>query len=616
MKTHDYEKLGLKAGIEIHQRLRTNKLFCGCSADSSEALQKQIHRRLRAVAGELGAVDPAALYEYTRGREFDYTGYRNATCLVELDEEPPHPVNADALHVALQVAKTLSCDIPQELHVMRKTVIDGSNTSGFQRTMVVGLGGFLETSFGRVGVTSVALEEESAQILERTGRTVRYGLDRLGIPLVEIGTAPDMHTPAQAREVAETLGALLRSTGQVQRGIGTIRQDVNVSIRGGARVEIKGFQELREIERLIENEVERQASLLEIAEILRESNASATSPVDTTDVFTKTENRMLSKAVGEGKRVYAFVLKGFGGLLKRRISGERTFGRELADYAVAMRAGMIHSDEQLGTYSLTREFEALRERMGASGKDVVCIVAADEQTAKKACNAVIERALYALRGVPAETRAPNPDVTTSYARPLPGGARMYPETDVPPIVIDAKLLASIKRPESLETKKERFIALGMSPQTAQELVNSDMLALFEDAMKTGRVNVRRAGEVLTSMMTALRREGTRVETIRNEELIKLLRALDGLPKESVPEVLARMAQGKSYEEASRIERIDLKELEKLVEQVVKENIGLINKEGDAAFKKLMGPLMERVRGRVEGETVAAALKKRLRSVLR
>ncbi|MBI4017332.1 MAG: Glu-tRNA(Gln) amidotransferase subunit GatE [Candidatus Aenigmarchaeota archaeon] len=615
MERLDYQKIGLKIGIEVHQRLRTHKIFCSCvSAEGSPGAS--IKRRLRPVAGELGAVDPAALYEGLRGREFEYTTYSQSTCLVELDEEPPHAVDADALYASLQVAKMLGCDVPNELHVMRKTVVDGSNTTGFQRTAVVGLDGTLVTSFGDVKITSVALEEESSQILERAGRTVRYGLDRLGIPLIEIGTAPDAHTPEQARELAEALGSLLRSTGRVQRGIGTIRQDVNVSIHGGARVEIKGFQELRSFEALVHNEAQRQFSLLALAEELRTRNASATEPREVTHLFTDTQNKILARSIADRKRVYAFVLKGFDGLLKRHISGERTFGRELAEHAVAQgTGGMIHSDEQIGSYDLTQEFSKLREVLNADEKDAICIIAEDEDVARRASAAVIARAAYALKGVPEETRAPNPDATTSYLRPLPGGARMYPETDVMPMIIDAKTLASVKRPRSLEERRRGLVSLGVPPQTAAELADSTALEIFEGAARSP-IDAKRAAELLTSTMTALRREGANVDSIKTEDLVSLIRDLHSIPKEAVADVLKRLSEGSAYSDAVTVERIDKKELDRIVERVVRDNMGIVNKEGEAAFKKMMGPLMAQVRGKVAGELAADALRKRLKSVLK
>ncbi|NIO44923.1 MAG: Glu-tRNA(Gln) amidotransferase subunit GatE, partial [Candidatus Aenigmarchaeota archaeon] len=292
----DYKKIGFKCGIEIHNRLNTKtKLFCNCKPRFSEIKPIfLIKRKLRAVAGELGQVDVAAMYEYLRDRTFFYNSYSDETCLIETDEEPPMPINKEALEVALQVALLLKAEIPDEIHIMRKTVIDGSNTCAFQRTAIVGLNGVLETSKGKVGITNVCLEEESAGIVKQEDNEITYRLDRLGIPLIEIGTAPDIKSPEHAKEVAEKLGMIIRSTGKSQRGIGVTRQDVNVSIAKGARVEIKGVQELDLIPEVIENEIKRQQDL-----ILKDKK-----PKDETRIAKEDGTTEFTRPLPGGERMY------------------------------------------------------------------------------------------------------------------------------------------------------------------------------------------------------------------------------------------------------------------------------------------------------------------------
>ncbi len=267
MEDLDYKKLGMKCGLEIHVQLSTeSKLFCNCLSrlvkeeDSNRLLK--IQRRLRTVAGELGEIDTAAIHESEKGKAFEYISYHEESCLVELDEEIIHDVNPAALDAGLRIAKLLNCSIPDEIHFMRKLVIDGSNVSGFQRTAIVGMNGFVETDFGKVRITNVSLEEDSAQIVSRLGNKDIYGLDRLGMPLVEIGTETDIHSPEQARQAAEKIGELLKLTGKVHTHLGAIRQDLNVSIIGGARSEIKGVQSLSLIPKVIEEEVKRQLALV------------------------------------------------------------------------------------------------------------------------------------------------------------------------------------------------------------------------------------------------------------------------------------------------------------------------------------------------------------------
>ena len=274
----DYKKLEFKAGIEIHQQIEGKKLFCSCPAIVHDPNKADIffERKLRASAGETGKVDKAAAYEMQKNKIYKYEACSSSSCLVEFDDEPPHEVNKDALMLALEISLLLNADIVDEIHFMRKTVVDGSNTSGFQRTALVATNGYIETSKGKVMVESICLEEEAAQKLEEKEHIVSYRLDRLGVGLLEIATDPSIKDPEHAKEVSSILGMILRSTGKVKRGIGTIRQDVNVSIKGHPRVEVKGFQDIRTMSKIIEGEVTRQQKEKKGTPHVRKANANGT----------------------------------------------------------------------------------------------------------------------------------------------------------------------------------------------------------------------------------------------------------------------------------------------------------------------------------------------------
>jgi len=428
---YDYESLGLVAGLEIHQQLDTEtKLFCESptAIREPEESDRTISRFLHPTKSELGELDDAALEESRVDREFEYLAY-DTTCLVEEDDEPPSKVDGEALAVAMQIASLLDMHIVDQLHVMRKLVIDGSNTSGFQRTMLLGQEGEIQTSDGPVSVVDLLLEEESAQRVEERDDGVLYSLDRLGVPLVEIGTGPDIRSPQQAKEAAKRIGMLLRSTGKVKRGLGTIRQDVNVSIAEGARVEIKGVQALDQIDEIVELEVQRQAELVDIAAELDEREASVGETQDVTDVFEETDSGVIGGALGSGGKVTAVPLFGFDGLVGREIQPDRRLGTEFSDHAKRHGAGGIFHTDELPAYGVTEdEVAALREAVDAGPEDAVAIVAADSETADLAIEAVAERAETAIEGVPEETRDATEEGTTRYLRPLPGAARMYPAT--------------------------------------------------------------------------------------------------------------------------------------------------------------------------------------------
>jgi len=274
----NYKELGLKVGLEIHFQLDVDKkLFCNCSSAMKEKEPIGIiKRKLHPVASELGEIDVAAQFEYLRNRTFFYEIFKNESCLVELDEEPPHDTNEEALRVALQIAKLFNCKIPEYIFVMRKTVIDGSNTSGFQRTMIVGFDGYFEFKGRKIPITQICLEEDAAAIDKEDDGNVYYKLNRLGIPLVEIdtGVIEDIE-PKEVEEIAYQIFLIASSTGKIRRQIGAIRQDVNVSIRGGERVEIKGVQKLSLISKVIEREVERQLELIKKGEKVQKETRAA-----------------------------------------------------------------------------------------------------------------------------------------------------------------------------------------------------------------------------------------------------------------------------------------------------------------------------------------------------
>ncbi|CCQ34505.1 Glutamyl-tRNA amidotransferase subunit E protein [Halorhabdus tiamatea SARL4B] len=622
----DYEALGLVAGLEIHQQLDTeSKLFCNCPTTLREPAESTttITRYLHPTKSELGELDEAALEESQVEREFEYLTY-DTTCLVEADDEPPHRVDDEALAVALEIAQLLDMRAVDQVHVMRKLVIDGSNTSGFQRTMLVATDGEIETSEGPVGVEDLMLEEESAQRVEETDSGVRYSLDRLGIPLVEIGTDPDIRSPAQAQEAAERIGMLLRSTGQVRRGLGTIRQDVNVSIAEGARVEIKGVQSLEDIEDIVRNEVGRQVELLDIADELAKRDAMIGEPQDVSAVFEETDSGVIQGALTDGGEVWAVALPGFGGLVGREIQPDRRLGTEFSDHAKRHGAGGIFHTDELPAYGVTEgEVEALAEAVGLDpgavtgegAKDAVAIVADAPDVAEQSIEAVAERAETAMEGVPEETRDATEEATTRYLRPLPGAARMYPETDVPPVDPDP---TDVETPELLTAKTERYQReYDLDAGLAEQVVYGQRWALFEEAVESG-VDATLAAQTVESTVTEIRRDGAPVENLTDDHFRELFALLaDGeLAKEGVPDLLAALAENPELGAEEAAEQEDLgsageDEVREAVVTVVERHEAQIEEEGMAAFSGLMGECMGELRGKADGDVVSDVLREEI-----
>jgi len=618
MSEHDYEELGLVAGLEIHQQLDTEtKLFCECPTERREPAEstRRFTRYLHPTKSELGELDEAALEESRVDREFEYLAY-DSTCLVEEDEEPPGRVDTEALETTLEIATLLEMDPVDRAHVMRKIVVDGSNTSGFQRTMLVATDGVVGTADGPVGVEDLMLEEESAQRIAETDDGVRYSLDRLGIPLVEIGTRPDITTPAQAREAAERIGMLLRSTGRVKRGLGTIRQDVNVSIADGARVEIKGVQSLDDIADIVDNEVARQVALLDIAAELRERNASVGDPREVSAAFDDTDSSVIRGALSGGGAAYAVRLAGFDGLVGRELLPDRRLGTEFADHAKRHGAGGIFHTDELPAYGVTEaEVEALGEAVGAGPDDAVALVADDPGTAELAIEAVADRARTAVEGVPEETRDANADATTRYLRPLPGAARMYPETDVPPVEPDP---TAVEAPELLTEKVTRYrTEHDLDEGLAEQVAFGHRMPLFERAVETG-VDPTLAAGTLESTVTELRRDGVPVENLTDrhfEEVFDMVVA-DELADEGVPQLLRALAENpdRPADEVAGEEGLGSageSEVREAVVSVVERNAEQVESEGMGAFSALMGECMGALRGKADGDVVSDLLREEI-----
>ncbi|MFB6093734.1 MAG: Glu-tRNA(Gln) amidotransferase subunit GatE [Halanaeroarchaeum sp.] len=618
MSEYDYEDLGLVAGLEIHQQLDTaTKLFCGCPTRLREpaAAVRTVTRYLHPTESELGEVDEAAREESRLDREFTYLAY-DTTCLVEEDDEPPHRLDGEALETSLEIASLLDMTVVDQAHVMRKVVIDGSNTSGFQRTALVAQEGEIQTSEGPVGIEDLMLEEESAKRIEETEGGVTFGLDRLGIPLVEIGTEPDIRSPEQAREAAERIGMLLRSTGRVKRGLGSIRQDVNVSIAEGARVELKGVQSLDDIDALVENEVGRQVALLDIAAALTERDAAVGSPQEVTEVMEDTDSGVIREALEGDGAVWAVVLEGFDGLVGEEIQPDRRLGTELSDHAKRNGAGGIFHTDELPAYGVTQgEVDALRDAVDAGEGDAVALVAADRDVAADAIEAVADRAAVAIEGVPEETRGANEDGTSEYLRPLPGAARMYPETDVPPVTPDA---SDVETPELLTEKVDRYVeTLGLDEGLAEQVAYGQRWDVFEDAVDRG-VDPTLAAQTVESTVTELRRDDVPVADLRDEHFAAVFDLLaDGdLAQEGVPDLLAALAEDPSLSAAAAAEReglgsVDEEEVRAAVRAVVDRNAAQVETEGMGAFSALMGECMGELRGKADGDLVSAVLREEI-----
>ena len=619
----------MKAGLEVHQQLATEKLFCECPSELSEVVVRSVTRRLRATSGENHAVDRAAALQASKRLDFRYEA-SSTSCLVELDEEPPHALDPEALDVALTVALMLHARPVDEVVVMRKIVVDGSNTAGFQRTALIAVDGRLELGDRHYSIISICLEEDAARKVGETPGGITFRLDRLGIPLVEIATGPEITGGPEAREVAEELGAILRATRKVRRGIGTIREDLNVSTHGGTRVEIKGIQELRLLHKYAALEEGRQRTLLDATAALRERGARAPEgpTVDLTELLRPVATGGLGDALRKGGIARGIRLERFAGLLRPDPNAEERLGRELADLArsTGLR-GLVHSDELPGYGLVGPVLEAVRSALGATDPlDAFVIVGApDAAHADRALDLIRDRATIALTGIPGETRDPLPEGRSRYSRPLPGRDRMYPETDVPPVPIRPEHLERLRAalPDApMEARRKLSERHGLPGEIVRQLQRADQIGTFESLVAAGHPATLVA-RLLTQEIPAAQpetTEGAPEVELSDATLAELLRAVrDGrFSKEGLGPVLKALLKGApdlpAAIAAAGLGSVSSEDLQRLAAEIVRRNADLIAARGAEAFAPLMGDLMREVRGKRDGREVAEALRAALAAV--
>jgi len=621
----------VKVGLEIHRQLDTDhKLFCSCPTQlAEESPETKFLRRLRPTQSELGQVDQAALFEFHRGRGIMYETDHKTACLVEMDEEPPGKLDTQAIEVCLIAALLMNAKPVDEIHVMRKIVIDGSNTTGFQRTAVVALAGALTIDGSAIPIDQISLEEDAARKSGQAKDVAGYRIDRLGIPLIEVTTAPVLHSASEVEKVALWIGNVLRATRRVKRGLGSVRQDLNISIPNGSLIEIKGVQELELIGKAVQLEVERQKSLLQVKEELKKRNVQpsviARNYVPLTAIFQNTKARILKEAIAKNGTVLGMKLKGFSGLLGKElgITGLR-FGTELSSRASfwAGVGGIFHSDE-LPAYGITEiEFNLVREMLQMSNDDAFVLVADQADRAEDALNAVADRAIEALSGVPEETRNAMPDGSSRFLRPRPGAARMYPETDVPPTPITNGLIAQLssRLPETPEESAKRLCKqYSLNQKLSKQLVDSDYQVLFE---RTARGSTTIQPSFIATMLTetckSLEREGFAIHEISEEKIESMFRLVDSgtIAKEAMPELLKWQAEKIDLDPAEGVRELNLgmmprSELEKIINQHIQKNEKLVVEKGSSAFPSMMGSIMSEVRGRADPKVVSEILKEKL-----
>jgi glutamyl-tRNA(Gln) amidotransferase subunit E len=596
----DYEKLGLRCGLEIHYQLDTQKkLFCNCPVGlRNDPPDAEIIRHMRPTLSELGEYDGTALMEFKTKKEVHYQLYYDSVCTYEMDDTPPFLVNREALEIALQIALILNCQIADEVHVSRKQYLDGSIPTGFQRTIAVGVNGWVPFRGRKVRIVQLCLEEDACREVSDRGHVIVFRTDRLSTPLVEVITAPDMRTPEEAVEVDREIGRILRATGRVRRGIGTVRQDVNVSIRGGTRVEIKGVPRTGMIETLVHFEAIRQRSLLSLKKLIDTKKIELrTVTADCTDFFADSTSAILRNAVRSGGKVEVVKICRFAGLLHYMLTPNRAFVDELKG---RVRVIACIDDEPIlfstedPTFSglAAGEWRKVRERLKAASEDALVVVGGPAQDVSTALSEISARILEAASGVQAETRQVLKGGETDFERILPGPDRMYPDTDSAPIPVSVSELREIEKrlPTTPEDWRKRYADL-LKPQTINQLIDMDRIEDFEEVLERSGCEPKILAYTLTSVLPAMTRGGHDTHRISNDDLVQLFRLYrkGEIIREKFHLALQRISSGRKID-ASFFEEIgpgmNKSNLRKIVEETKK--ISLNVQDGEKRRNFLIG----------------------------
>jgi glutamyl-tRNA(Gln) amidotransferase subunit E len=554
-----------------------------------------------------------------------------------MDDTPPFMLNDHALDIALEVAMMLDLNLVDELHIARKQYLDGSIPTGFQRTTIVGVDGSIPYKGRKIGVYQLGLEEDSCREVSDVGHTRVYLTDRLGMPLIEPVTHPDMRTPQEVAEVGEILRRLMRSTGKVRTGHGSTRMDVNVSVEGSTRIEIKGVPSLRRTPRLVYNEAMRQCNLLRIRDLLAERGVTPetfrSSVADGTDLLKKTSYRPIRRVVEEGGVVRCVKLDGFAGVLGEQTQTDTVLAKEFSDRVRVVAClttlpNIVWSDDPNKTIA-AGSWKGIRERLGAGSEDAVVVTWGGRADADSGANEIEIRAREATEGVPSETRQALDDGTTGFERILPGPERMYPDTDLPPIALSRERVEDIRRRvgEPVWEREDRLRKLGLSEDVVARLTASPQFGLFGRLVDELDVDPKLAGEVLARRFTAMAKSGHDLSGLDDDVVTEVFSAWrDGrLAREGIVPLLKRVVEsvadagaGASRRVEAAMEELGYKPLNReelaavVADEVKAVDLSTIRKP-EAAHRYIMGILMEKLTGRAEGARIARHLESELKS---
>lgn len=492
-----YDAIGFMSGLEVHQQVLTDKkLFCNCPAgvfQKADDYDAEIIRHMRPTLSELGGYDGTALMEFRTRKNITYRIKNKTACTYEVDDTPPFPINRQALERALKITLLSKFNIVGEVHITRKQYLDGSIPTGFQRTAILGVEGSIPLKNKTVRLIQLSIEEDSCREVSDIGHERIYRTDRLGMPLIETVTYPDMVNPDEVMEACNYIRFLNRSTGLVRTGLGAGRQDVNVSCRGGSRVEIKGVSHTKWIPDLTHIECYRQWALLQIRTKLADAIADQESwkieheIVDLSLLDTKYKPLLDTEKLNQ--KIILVKLPNFQGILSHFTQPEKMFADEISDrlkvIACIEKPNLLHSEEIYPVFSF-EEWEHISRKMDAKETDAILLFWANDEDIATALETIEERCQMAFVGVPEETRKSFENGTTIFERVLPGADRMYPDTDSAPIPLANEYIDTLSKdlPTEIIYRYQQMQKWGIPEDTYTYILKKNLFPLIERIVNT------------------------------------------------------------------------------------------------------------------------------------
>ena len=622
MENKQYE---LKVGLEIHQQLASStKLFCRCNGFHDTGNEIYFNRILRPTQSELGKTDPAALFESRKAKKMNYIANTNTSCLVEADEEPPQEISQEALDIALTISYLLNSEPVDEIHVMRKLVIDGSNTTGFQRTVIIATGGELQVEDISIPVLAISLEEDASRIIEKNEDESTYSLDRLSIPLIEITLAPMKFKEEETEKIALTLGRLMRTTGKVARGIGTIRQDVNISIDGKNIIEVKGVQQLDMLTSIIEFENDRQINLVNIKNELLKRGLNkdnfTTKSIEVSNIFKNTDSKLIKKVIQANGKIMAIKAQKFKGLIGQEKQKGTRLGRDVSSLVKFFGYGGIFHSDELPNYGITEdECRNVNGILKNQENDGFIILTGRNDNMEIAVKSIENRLKQCLIGIPAETRMPTEEGMTNFMRPRPGSARMYPETDIIPVRITDEKRYQIKEslPESYDRQINNYKQIGLNDKLSIQIFDSKYKSLFEKLVKEIDLPPNFIAAQLTETLINLSRNDVDISKIKDIDLEVIFVEIQNgvIAKESFEKIIQDICNNemKLNNIITKMKENILsdQDIEKIIKEIIILKKDVIEEKGQESFSILMGEAMKKLRGKVDGKKVSDKIRELL-----